>query len=112
MSLPVWSHVPSSRVRSQEGIVLGGNGSRRAYGIPYPLVLTFSVDHQSGRYTSYWNAFLLWLIQIARSRLGLGLGFGLQTLWLHSIIQNFSHWFRSGSGSLLRWFPKWLLYQF
>ena len=43
---------------------------------------------------------ILWLIHIAGSGLGLGLRFGLQTLWLHSIIQNFSHWFRSGSGSL------------
>ena len=51
---------------------------------------------------------VLRLIYIAGS--GLGLGFRLQTLWLHSIIQNFSHWFRSGS--LLRWFSKWLLYPF
>ena len=77
-----------------------------------------------GRYASYRNAFLsshaiagvniesaynyslsprclaLWLNHIAGSKLGLGLGFRLQTLWLHSIIQNFSHWFRSRSGSL------------
>ena len=107
----------------------------------------------SGRYASYWNAYLsalllvaylhcrkrtrvrtriripismttlyyaphyinsesdpYWLIHIAGS--GLGLGFRLQILWLHSIIQNFSHWFRSGSRSLLRCFPKWLLYPF
>ena len=43
-----------------------------------------------------YHHWVLWLIHIA----GSGLGFGLPTLWLHSIIQNFSHWFRSGSGSL------------
>ena len=50
MSLPVRSHVPW-RVWSPRG-----------YSIPYPLVLTSSGCHRSGRYTSYWNALLLVLL--------------------------------------------------
>ena len=51
-----------------------------------------------------------WLIHIAG--LGLGFGLGFQTPWVHCTMQKFSHWLRSRSRSLLRWFPKWLLYPF
>ena len=55
-------------------------------------------------------AFTLWLIHIAG--LGFGFGLGFKTRWVHCTMQNFSHWFGSGSRSLFGWFPEWLLYPF
>ena len=43
-------------------VVITGNLLKRVHLKTYPFpVLTSSGSHRSGRYASYWNAFLLWL---------------------------------------------------
>ena len=65
----VWCHfLPGCLVPCsfREGLHPWGRGSpsRMGYGTTPPPMLTFSGGHQSGRYASYWNAFLLNLVSV------------------------------------------------
>ena len=64
MSLPVWPHVPSRGVSVQWGLCPGGGslcpgGSDLCPGVQGVSVRETPRMVTSGRYSSYWNAFLL-----------------------------------------------------
>ena len=81
----VASYRPQGKVMFSEAFVcLLGGGSTSKGGFAHPLVLTSSGGQCSGRYASYWNAFLLdgWLlrcfIQLPVKKL-----YSLSTLFFH-----------------------------
>ena len=63
VSLPAW--LPGPMFLPGGSLSFGGEGLHPEWGMVLPPpMLTFSGGHQSGRYASYWNAFLLNLVSV------------------------------------------------